>query len=1045
MGAALNEARTIRVLGIRVEFPFEEPDDPLTTGRGRFDMRDTVAFRQEHGHNLDTSPHDRAYFAAHLRALGIYWNVVSNGMLTLDNTVLPVAADSAYQMPEPMGYYGTQVVDDSVVIVDRLRQFVVDAATAASVDPSVMLSDYDAVIFFHAGADGQSDIAGDSPHDLFSAFLTLGETLMLKGGADSLSEATIMPETEIQDNRITVLNGVMAHEFGHQLGLVDLYNTNFAGPFAFATQIGNFSLMDNNGADLGVEATIDERTRIIFGAVPVYPDAWSRAYLGFAAAETVTDTANARVWLAQGIEEVPGNRHMWRVPISQTEYYLIENRQNDVVGSVPLNNQGDIRIISYTSGAGLRLDSNTNVVLGPADTTTFPGQPPVLTSEFDFLLPGSGILIWHVDEGVAALDYVPDDDIDNNFLANTLQWDPQRLFVRLIEASGLWRLGSSGIFSFYTGGEIDYWRQGTQTEFSKSSVPRVGSHTGAVPDIRIHGIGISSPSMQFSVSSATNLSGFPVFAGEAHGDQAAITVTDLTLSAGQWTTPPDGMPEIYAANDDYILGWDWSGQPLSDVAIVDTTFDFDTSITEHSVFPVAIGEDDGSDWLSPPMIMPVEGEAAWMAAITRNGRVHRWEMIDRDTDGLFDLSEVITTSRDPVGAPIIWDNAVVGPSRILFVPLQDGSYDLIGLRSTFHQFNLTGRGTIRGAAGRNQNEARAVYRDGDVWRIGSIGAGGPVVDVTADSLLMPVLGDLDRRDDPASLEVVVADAGGQLFALDRNLDPLAGFPQVLHYHPIAPPILADMDRDGYLDIIVLGDDGMTYAYAHNGALVPNFPMPTGLPYRPEFESVSPLAVDLGVEGFLSTVTGGAERLLYSRDATGAETEGMPRALGNRVTGSAAWAQNTAIDQSGVFVRCADGFLYGFAAPTPGPSPSTATWPMSRRDARAAATVDTDDLGPIDLPAGFFLEERAFVYPNPARDEAIVRYWLGDDARVTISIYDLAGNRVNEWSGSGSGGVYNEWTWECADAASGVYFARLEVTPKNGGAAEQVLCKLSVIQ
>ena len=129
----------------------------------------------------------------------------------------------------------------------------------------------------------------------------------------------------------------------------------------------------------------------------------------------------------------------------------------------------------------------------------------------------------------------------------------------------------------------------------------------------------------------------------------------------------------------------------------------------------------------------------------------------------------------------------------------------------------------------------------------------------------------------------------------------------------------------------------------------------------------------------------------------------------------------------------------------GPEFSKAVWPIGGRDAHNTRTVPGDDLDPIMSSEEFFVAERAFVYPNPANDEAIVRYWLGADADVTIGIYDLTGNRVIEWTGVGTGNAYNEWTWPCADAASGVYFARLELSPLNGGATETVFCKLSVVQ
>ena len=80
----------------------------------------------------------------------------------------------------------------------------------------------------------------------------------------------MMPETSVQDNRATTINAVMVHEFGHQLGLPDLYRTDI-----FMSQLGDFALMDNNGFGTGVEFGFPVGR--VFGTVPLYPTAWSRA------------------------------------------------------------------------------------------------------------------------------------------------------------------------------------------------------------------------------------------------------------------------------------------------------------------------------------------------------------------------------------------------------------------------------------------------------------------------------------------------------------------------------------------------------------------------------------------------------------------------------------------------------------------------------------------------------------------------------------------------------------------------------------------------
>jgi hypothetical protein len=87
-----------------------------------------------------------------------------------------------------------------------------------------------------------------------------------------------------------------------------------------------------------------------------------------------------------------------KIPINEYEYLLVENRQ-----AMPTNH-----------GMNLKADPYTGVILGLLDSET-----SRFTGAYDFLLPGSGLLIWKVNERIAYMDYVGNGK--NNFLNNTLQ------------------------------------------------------------------------------------------------------------------------------------------------------------------------------------------------------------------------------------------------------------------------------------------------------------------------------------------------------------------------------------------------------------------------------------------------------------------------------------------------------------------------------------------------------------------------------------------------------------------------------------------------
>lgn len=1011
----------LRVLGIRVEFAYEDSDDPLTTGRGHFDLRDTTAFFDSSGHNFDSSPHNRRYFETHLRALDQYWNVVSNGKISLDRVVYPVAEDSAYRVPQPISYYGRERAGDSGLVFG-LRQFLADAATAASADPAIRFTDYDAVYIFHAGTSRQFDVLNNTPHDLFSVFIRRDDPVILRGGSDTLSEAIVIPETASQDGRITVLNGVIAHEFGHQLGLVDLYDTR-----NFATQVGNFALMDNNANDVGVETVVNNQRRILFGAVPVFPDAWSRAYLGFVDVLTVTDSNPVAVWVAEEEEIIPVNRQVWRVPISSTEYFLLENRRFDIDGN---------------DESGLKLDSVTSVVLGPAHPLS--GQ---FTREYDFLLPGSGMLIWHVDEGVAAIDYATGDDIPNNFLANTLQWDHNRRFLRVVEADGYNRLGSAGFF-FFTGGPTTFWHSGTNSTFTPNSVPPSRSYTGGHSGVSITQISGPLPTMTCRVSRGGRLKGYPIYVGQENGPQAAPIVTDVLKSqSGDFRAPGDGRPEVFVGYKHYILGFDSDGQPLTNHPVIDTSISFDTSEVIRTFYPVAIGV-PGESWISPPLIHAINSQTGSLAAVSNTGSVGLWHMADLDLDGLFDpvVGSVTMTRDTPSGQPVIWDRTIGSATKDLLVPVGDSGFDVFSLLDGTrvpHSY----AGSPISVAGRGPGQSFSIDSVDGSWSAGMFSSGITRRVLGPERPFLPAVADIDH-DGNADAAVLERDGTLHLFSHfvtpEQNFGPhyFERFPLNVGFRPSTDPILADIDRDGRLEVLVAGE-GKVVAYAHNGVIASDFPVTIGPRNDPDSAIASLLAVDFG-GGLLAVLTGGEKRatLAYRQ---GREVQTANYAVGGNITSPMALAANTVTNQPIIYVRADDGFLYGFIAPSPSSPPATAVWTMGGHDARNTRAIPDSSLSPVDPDGVFFAAERAYVYPNPAKGEAVVRYWLGEAAVVSISIYDIAGNLVTEAAGPGTGGVFNEWTWSCADVASGVYYARVEVTAVVGGQSEKIFCKLAVVQ
>lgn len=352
---------TIRILFLRVDFqPSPGPSAARITGTGTWDDA-RYSYRGDSDYWVNKSKVD----------LGAYYGEVSQGLLTINVDVSPLV----YRLPFTMDHYGYGV--DSSRTVENL---IYDSVTLA--DPDIDFSAYDGIFIVHAGPGEETDIDGDTPNDIWSMYYASSvispnasgiPRLVADGGP--ITEAIIMPQTGSQDATVVDPLGIYAHEFGHWLGLPDLYCTAF---ICRTEGVGVWSLMDYgiyNAAPGG-----------FIGGRPAHLDAWSKAFLGWLT-PTVIPPGTDPGALSLGMVETGGG--VYRMQAGKTDagnYYLLENRQQ--VG-------------------------------------------------FDAGLPGSGLLIWEINEGV----------INAYLLDNSINNSPAAPGVKLIEADNDFSLLTSPLQS----------------------------------------------------------------------------------------------------------------------------------------------------------------------------------------------------------------------------------------------------------------------------------------------------------------------------------------------------------------------------------------------------------------------------------------------------------------------------------------------------------------------------------------------------------------------------------------------------------------------
>jgi immune inhibitor A len=298
------------------------------------------------------SSHDREAFEALLfqaggNSLVDYYREVSCGAFTINGSVL-----GWFRAPEPDSFY----VADSFGIYrsypNNAQRLVEDAVRAA--DPTVNFADFDEnrdgvvenLFIVHAGAGAEED---GSKRRFWSHKWQLSGTNSGCPGAYQTADGvkvdaySLEPEEFVNGNLISI--GVFAHEYGHMLGLPDLYDTDYS-----SSGLGWFCLMA-----AGSWARKDSTA--LPGSSPTHISAWGKYQLGWVNPRALERDSSVTE-IETELSAVAGAPVAWRLLENPSgpdwsesggtgEYFLVENR--------------------YRTG-------------------------------FDLGLPGSGLMVTHVDE-----------------------------------------------------------------------------------------------------------------------------------------------------------------------------------------------------------------------------------------------------------------------------------------------------------------------------------------------------------------------------------------------------------------------------------------------------------------------------------------------------------------------------------------------------------------------------------------------------------------------------------------------------------------------
>lgn len=1014
---------TLRIIAVMAEF---EPDtNRFTSGNGTFEPG-SIPYLDEPGTPVDALPHNQAYFEAHLEFVKNYFEKISGSRLTIEYEVLP----EIYRLPNQMQFYSPVGPNPELTPVadlarDLWQQVAGSGTLPIQLNPSS--NPETAFVIFHAGIGRDVELTATTldrtPQDIPSLYLDLNSISELlsdptfsgfpiSDGNILVTNSLIVPRTltragtDFTGNRFLIplsINGLLTAQIGSHIGLPDLFNTETG-----ESGIGRFGLMDGAG---------------IFAYNGLFPpelSAWEKLYLGWAQATDLEyDTSGPISVPAASLRE---ENSIYRIPISRDEYFLAENRHRDPDGNgVTLTIRrpdGSVTNQTFTNQ-----DADFTNQLSGFDRLLEPG---VITnvSNYDFALPGfldesengsgesrelnGGILIWHIDESV----------IRGKINTNTINNNPDRRGIDLKEADGAQDIGRTVSLGLsenpVNGSPFDFWWDGNnstvitqggsfslyENRFAPDTTPDNDSHTGGTSFFELFNFSDNLPVGSFEIQPVDPFSGFY---------SQTDSRSDLSVNT------------VMTGSDLYYRNYPLSVLPFNDI---ENPRFLIPGINGFQIYNPVSSSYDGPFVEISGIQQPLITFNSQVLAVAEKPELQT-ETVQLRTFNPFLISAV----------PDI-DTSIPGNKG--FISQSDPN--ILDIDGTPFRYNLNSNQLI-------EDEQAVLSRSASFGEYQSTISNGSLI------LRFPggtEIFNLSSLNEQNRLHTGIINAGSEhiyFYLLTHNrlslFTPEDNYssPRILaESNDLEWPAIVDINHDGFPDFIYTDyEHNRIEGLNINGARLDGFPI---APINSIRFRGTPLIADLNGNGTQNLIITGEDSLsaaLYAYDATGNQIDGFPLYLGaaenvNDVT------VHPAISGHYLLGLSQNGDLKAWHFENIG----EILWPSkygTAPDNKVSGSINEQDRSPLVF--SLLNKNETYNWPNPARDETIIRFQTDGPAEISLTISSMSGRKIYSEKLQSRGGLPEEHRIDTSGWASGAYFALL--TAKQGRNSENKLINIAIVK